>query len=405
MDQLHKMFMDTLSNEVNYANLVTDLIVRKAKAQGVRISEKQQENIRKQLEDGADNVTYDVQTWKWWKKKDVDIQLTQQDLDDLESHVTDLVERIPTIFQEMLEEAATITLDQLKVAWPEEDKRQRRELAGFHDRLRAKWRPLLDRLGMILRIASEVGAFVNDDCRANPDPEMVNQINVITRLHARACQVASEIVTLLSQGFADGAIARWRTLHEIVVVASLIKNHDEDLALRYTLHEAIESHKATRLYQDKCERLGFSPMTRQEIEASQSNYNALIEEHGRPFSTSYGWAAEVLDNPQPTLADLEAAVELDHLRPYYKLASHNVHANPKGVFFKLGLLKEEVLLVGGSDAGMDDPAQTCAISLAQITGTLLKLKTTTDILVALKVMLALSDEIGEAILAAKNDAE
>ena len=39
-------------------------------------------------------------------------------------------------------------------------------------------------------------------------------------------------------------------------------------------------------------------------------------------------------------SDIERAVRLDHLRPYYKLASHNVHANPKGMLFRLGLYPE-----------------------------------------------------------------
>jgi hypothetical protein len=43
---------------------------------------------------------------------------------------------------------------------------------------------------------------------------------------------------------------------------------------------------------------------------------------------------------------------LDYLRPYYKLASHNVHAQPKGILFKLGLVQnQDILLAGPSNYG------------------------------------------------------
>src|SRR4051812_37136287 len=41
---------------------------------------------------------------------------------------------------------------------------------------------------------------------------------VVTRLRARAITVADEAITLLRAGLASGAMARWRTLHELAVV-------------------------------------------------------------------------------------------------------------------------------------------------------------------------------------------
>ena len=31
-----------------------------------------------------------------------------------------------------------------------------------------------------------------------------------------------------------------------------------------------------------------------------------------------------------TIADLEAAGGIDHIRPYHRMASHGVHSNPRG---------------------------------------------------------------------------
>jgi hypothetical protein len=57
----------------------------------------------------------------------------------------------------------------------------------------------------------------------------------------------------------------------------------------------------------------------------------------RRHSFSFTWPAA---STIPTFKDIERAAGIDHLRAHYRMASHNVHANPKGVFFKLGMLEE-----------------------------------------------------------------
>lgn len=53
------------------------------------------------------------------------------------------------------------------------------------------------------------------------------------------------------------------------------------------------------------------------------------------------------------------------------MASDNIHANPKGVFFKLGIpVESEVLLAGPSNAGLADPGHGAAPSLARVTAAL-----------------------------------
>lgn len=66
-----------------------------------------------------------------------------------------------------------------------------------------------------------------------------------------------------------------------------------------------------------------------------------------------------------------------------KLASHNIHANPRGILFKLGLMscEEDILLAGPSNAGLADRAQGCALSLSQITVALLTIRPNHDKLV------------------------
>ena len=56
-----------------------------------------------------------------------------------------------------------------------------------------------------------------------------DKVRVLLIRLVRACQVTDEIICLLENGFADGAMARWRTLHEIAVVAVVISQHGENL--------------------------------------------------------------------------------------------------------------------------------------------------------------------------------
>ena len=68
-------------------------------------------------------------------------------------------------------------------------------------------------------ISRESGDLFNESFGKNNDQVFF----VLWRLHARSCQITMEILALLKSGFADGAHARWRTLHEIAVTALFIK--------------------------------------------------------------------------------------------------------------------------------------------------------------------------------------
>src|SRR5436190_21557442 len=93
-----------------------------------------------------------------------------------------------------------------------------------------------------------------------------------------------------------------------------------------------------------------------------------VTRFGKEFRGQYGWAAHHLKLSQPGFGDLERAAGIDHLRSYSQMASYNVHANAKGIFWKLGLMPEtQLLLAGSSNVGLADPGQSAALSLVQVT--------------------------------------
>jgi hypothetical protein len=207
-------------------------------------------------------------------------------------------------------------------------------------------------------------------------------------LHSRGCRTGKEILTLLKTGYADGANARWRALHEISIVIAFIAKYGNDTAERYLRHEVIESHKAALEYQEYYKKLGYEPLSEEKLEKIKREYDSLIVKYGKSYKEQYGWAADDLKLRNPKISQIEKDVKLDHFRPYYRMASHSIHLNPKGIIFPLGLmdLTKPILLAGPSNAGLADPGQCMVISLNQITADLLSLKPSVTTIVYQKVM-------------------
>jgi hypothetical protein len=377
------------------------LIEKKLTAQGVKLSARQRKLLtRRLMEDTPDTIRF--RNWKWWENQNVTLEFTQEDVEQIERNFTEFADnRLPDVLDSATHELAHKTLTDLKRRWPAYSRKQRGELATFRKHLYGRWKIPLESLRMLVTMSREIGDSVNREIRQSPDAaRQRHSVDVLARSHARGCQIAEEILTLLEAGFADGAMARWRTIHEIAVMASFIAAHGEELAERYVLHTAVESKRAADEYQ-KCQpRLGYEPLPVKEIETVQKAYEAAISKYGPDFAKGdYGWAGHHLSKTKPTFRDIEAAVNIDHFRAHYRLASYNVHANPKGVFFKLGMLAEsQVLLAGPSNAGLADPGHGAAISLSRVTAALVELQQppTLDNNVVLLMMVQLVDEIGES---------
>ena len=223
-----------------------------------------------------------------------------------------------------------------------------------------------------------------------------------------ACQVSGEVLALLHAGFADGAHARWRSLHEMAVVASLIQEHGQELAERYLLHEKVQQYKLACEYQKFYGRLDLEPLSKETLDSLKVQRDELIARFGKAFKNDYGWASLAIGNDRPTMSDIEQQVQLDHLRPYYRMASDNVHPNSHGVYFRLGLhssQKDEVLLAGPSNLGLADPGHSTAIALLQITTDLLATKSVFDCVVTMKILEELTNEVGEAFLKVHQELE
>lgn len=215
-----------------------------------------------------------------------------------------------------------------------------------------------------------------------------------------------EVFTLLKTGYASGAHARWRALHETNVTAMFIVKHGKDTAARYRLHEHIEVYRAAPAYQEHCRKLGYRPFSKKEMAEMQANRDKLVAQFGEGFGGQYGWAAAALNQKGATFAEIEKDVQLGHWRPYYRMASHPVHANPKALTFNLGLRRrQKLLLTGPSNLGLSDPGHGTAVSLMQLTITMITMRPTIDSILTSQVMMMLVDEIGHEFITAQKALE
>ena len=302
--------------------------------------------------------------------------------------------------QKILPSLADSLLQELKRKGPKMLKERRRYLNGFDKRLLKRWNEPIDLLEMFLVINSEIGEEYHNEHIEDASIDNDYLFDVLTGMQTKGCRVFWEILTLLKSGFPDAALSRWRTLHETAVISYFIAEHGQKLAKRFLDHEVVETYWETKEYQKHCSKLGYEPLTKKELKKEEDQFHKMCRKYKKGFNKRYGWIPnEILENK--SFPEIEKSVSLDRFRPFYKMACNDIHSGAKGHRFKLGLLQDSTfsdsLLTGPSNYGLADPAQNAAISLYQITTTLLasSKQTTLDRLVAIASMGKLVEEICE----------
>lgn len=323
-----------------------------------------------------------------------------------EEQITEMIDAaVKAITTDGLEKASGFLADTLRQQIPEMIAQERTMQEGFEQRLYDRWKKALDLYDAIVILTRECGEHYTKQHRKHSAKDKDNVFGVLVHIHVKACQTASAVGVLLKSGYARDAMARQRTLHELAATALFIKKHGQETALRYWLHNTIESYKAAMQYEQHCKRLGYEPHDPAELDRLRSERDALITRFGRVYNEQYGWAAQALGKTRGvSFSDIEEDVGLDHLRPYYRMASHGVHANPKGLIFDIGNFNREIpgynrtMLAGASNAGLADPGQAALISLNQCTAALLTLKNDLETLMKVKVLDSFVHEACQAFI-------
>jgi len=226
-------------------------------------------------------------------------------------------------------------------------------------------------------------------------------LGVLMRQHAHACRISGEIIHLLEGGYPDAALARWRTLNEMVVTCLVIKMYGRNAAKDYIKYGAVKNAEGINEHKRTASEMAVETFSKAEIDFANSQKQEITE-----GNDAWHWARKYTGVSK--IEKLREHVGLDKWSHNYKLASRNVHSD----YFEMKCLyamreaKSDMLLVGQSNSGLTEPAHYTAISLAQITSIFLtayiedestKLDYK-DSLLFMKVIDNYVKEVGEAFL-------
>ena len=191
----------------------------------------------------------------------------------------------------------------------------------------------------------------------------------LTQLHAKSVLVLREMQALLEAGYPDGAMARWRTLHELAVFACIVESSCES-AKQFILSEHINNAKGAKCYSEHASELGHEPYTKEELEEIDAMEAWAVEELGDVNTKSeHFWVRPFLREnnhslKKNTFTILEKHTGMSRFRPYYKLACEKVHAPSKLDYANLAASGAESagFIVGHSHYGHETPIDLAMIS-------------------------------------------
>ncbi len=313
-----------------------------------------------------------------------DLDLKQDEIDK----ITKLFEDNPTQLKETLSAHLFQTLDTEKDSLLSE---HYEILDSFRQRLFKTWELPLKRLDSLLYICMEI----TDELRRGSGEHQTattDKFNLATRLHARCIQIGNEISHLLHGGYADGAFARWRTLHETSATAMFICEGDEDLACRFFDYQNVWNLDKAIKY-NKNNILDFESVSAERLLQLQTESKAIIDIYEPSFKQTFGWARKALgtsvkSNENVKFTDIEKFVGLSFLRNHFSFANQYVHAGTDSIGYKLGtsISNRDLLLTGPSNEGLIEPIQCTSLSLTYATIALLNAYPTDESPVRISVL-------------------
>lgn len=269
-----------------------------------------------------------------------------------------------------------------------------------------RWSKGIDLIETFIGFCQQIGEAINSEYRENAVKNNDFRFEAIISLHARALLVSREILWLLKGGFADGALGRWRTLHEIAVVATFLSEQDISTSERYLIHRNAQNYKALKQYEEYQEQAHLTPLEEYELQDAKHAYDKILSQYGDEMRHDWGWAALALENKKPNFRQIEESVKLDHWRPRYKWSSQDTHGSyrPHNVMLGTSESSGPVLLAGPSNSGLTDPAQMMSTSLYLVTDILALGSPNIDGRIYSEVLEMFVDEVSSAFLDVHNEA-
>jgi hypothetical protein len=139
-----------------------------------------------------------------------------------------------------------------------------------------------------------------------------NKQRALLGLQGQAVTIAREVVALAQGGYGTGALSRWRVLHEVWIVFTVLRDRDEDLCHRYLQYAVIDELKLQEDYAQAWDTVGGPPPGFSSFERNRRRA-AMVMRFGNTFLREYGWAAPLFEGRPPRFRELQTLVQLEPL--------------------------------------------------------------------------------------------
>ena len=275
---------------------------------------------------------------KMFKIKFVEAGLNEE---EIENRLSNLSEReiVECITQEIIPKYAKDCVLKNSLKLFEEVFYSRQDINIFNARNERLWGKCFAASDAMYFIAAKALNNYIQNARKVTEKDGTEEFNnldfVMSNLCGRALQQYAEIICLLRNGFADGAMARWRSMYEIETVITFISNYGEELAKSY-----VDNYE----YDDKYKWARKANCCKSLKNKQRISFNMLLKE--------------------TNIDDQEG-------RRLYDLSNQLLHPSSKGTFCRLGLNVNDIdrIISGRLNTGMSLPAQCAAFSLYRILST------------------------------------
>src|SRR5258706_2774887 len=262
MRQLQDSFDKQLQDQIKLPIFLADVIEDELGKQDIHLTIKQKRELISELDKNKDNLKESLSIQI---NDDGTIQITNKSdganleldlLDGAEAKMNAIFENLPSIINDSSDVESEKMLSNIKRRTSLILRGNKRYQKSFNKQLNQKWGKVLDLLEVFVELSDEIGADFTDDIIKAPTEDTSTRFTVLSRSHARSCQVSKEIITLLRNGFADGAHARWRTLHEIAVETNIINRNENELAKKYIDYDLVQKLQSARAFHNYDQEFG-----------------------------------------------------------------------------------------------------------------------------------------------------
>ncbi len=296
-----------------------------------------------------------------------EIEATVQGLiDELGESITDVLgnvaEAISQAVPNALASVAEFIGDRISEQAFEHSLHLRKAQSERAETVQRMWGEAIEQLDILRHIVQEwnhAAALHRKGAYSKP-----NTAFALSKLIERAYEVVGEIITLARSGYADGALARWRSLHEICVITMFLAMRSDKCAQMYLSHHWVEELRLLNVDRGSGTARATNTHSNRYIHDLRKQKDAMVAKFGTAFAKDYGWASVELGCAKTTFRDLEGHVGLETLRRGYQQANSTVHGGA------LATLTRVSLGPGSIDGAVIPPAYGCEVAANYTTASL-----------------------------------